>query len=326
MAKRSTVFPSPEQLVAYARKAGLTLDELWKTIKAEVARRPRAHRIVIRGPKGVVTIKLRRDSRELKKQTFVRIDLGVQDPHKSETDENVEREEDAGNASEPSIRDIVDEKNLSDMTPAAKKGHNRTPWPLGEKEGKTPRYSIPDAKPNRFLSDDYRERRKLFHDKWAQANRTHDWPSWLVCDYDNHVVAEILQWVYPNWFTSEEDKHQAAITLEAVNVFLRGHKPTENSPLYGVKEKSIARRVQRFLEDAEEWLELQAFIQECEAAFDRAEAAGYLKESSEHAKAEGDLGRINVLEKNFGYVPEDEFHGDDDDVVRLWRKRLDDEE
>lgn len=303
MAKRTTVFPNPEQLVIYAKKAGLTLDKVWETIEAELTRQPRTHQIVIRGPKQVVTIRLKRDSRIIRKQTFAGAELGVQNPRGSKTDESVERQEDAGEASEPSIGDIVDRKNISDMSPAVKKGHNRTPWPLGKTKAKPPRYPIPKEKPNRFdrfLSAEYRERRKLFRDQWTEANRTHDWPSWLVCDYDNLLVAEILQWIYPNLFTSEDDKHEAAITLEGVNVFLRRYKPSENSPLYRVKEKSIAKRVQRFLKDAEKWWELQTFMHGFEAEYDRAEAARYLNESSE-----GEL---------------------DEEVVRLWRKRLNDEE
>lgn len=325
MAKRSIVFPNPEQLVGYARKAGLTFDKLCETIEAELAQKPRTRKIVVRGPKQVVTIKLGRDSRKLKKQSFARVEFGVQAPHESETEKGVEREEDAGKASEPSIGDIVDEKNISDMSPAVKKGYNHTPWPLGKRKAKKPRYAIPEQKPNRFdrfLPDDCYERRKLFRDKWAQANKTHDWPSWLVGDYDNHFLAEMLLWVYPNLVTSEEDKHQAAITLEAVNVYLGGHKPSENSPLYGMKEKTIAKRVQRFLKNAEKSWGFQVFCQEFEAEYDRAEAADYMKESYEQAKAQGDLERIYELE-NLGYVPENESH---DDVVKLWRKRLDDEE
>jgi hypothetical protein len=298
MAKRSIVFPSPEQLVRYARKSGLTVDRLWETFESQLVQQPRISKIIIRGPKQVVTIELKKDSRKLKKQTFAGAELGVQSSRGSETDKHVEREEDAGKASAPSIRDIVDQKNISDMSPAVKKGHNRTPWPVGKRKVKKPRYPIPEQKPNRFdrfLSDDCRERRELFREKWAEANRTHDWPSWLVCDYDDRFVVEILQYVYPNLFTSEKEKYQAAITLEAINVFLRGHKPSENSPLHGVKDKSIARRVQRFLRDAEKWWEFEAFIHEFEDAYDRAEATAFLSE-------------------------------EDDDVVSLWRKRLDDEE
>lgn len=326
MAKRSIVFPKPEKLIGYAKKAGLKVEQLWKILETELVERPLTRKITVNGPKQTVIIKLGRDPRKLKKRTFANEQLGHIDSHGSQTNDKVERSEDADEGNEPSITDIIDKGNVSDMSPTAKKGHNRTPWPLSEKKEKKLRYPIPELKPNVFDAEESRERRKLWHQKWAEANRTHDWPSWLVCDYDNRFVAEILLWIYPNLFSSVEDKHEAAITLEAVNVFLRGHKPSENSPLYGVKDKSVARRVQRFLKDAEKYWELLAFIQEGEASFDRAEAAGYLEESYAQAKGDGDLERINELEKNFGCVPEDELDDDDDYLVRLWRNRLNDEE
>lgn len=325
MAKRRSVcFPEPEQLVAYARKAGLTIPKLWTIIEAELARHPLPHQIVIRGPKQVVTIKLRRDSDILKKQVFDGAELGTRRPHLSEREEDVQGDEDAG-ASIPGIENIVDDKNISDMNPAAKKGHNRTPWPLGKKKVKPPRYPIPEERPNIFdglLSEAFRERQRLFREQWADANRTHNWPSWLVCDYNNQFVGQMLQLLYPNLFTSEKEKHDAAITLEAVNVFLRGHKPGEDSPLYKMKDKSVARRVQRFLKQVEKWLEREAIFAGVEAEVDRAEASAYLEESYEQARAEGDVERIRELQDDFGRFADDE----DDDVIRLWRKRLDDEE
>jgi hypothetical protein len=188
MAKRTIVFPNPKQLVMYAKKAGITVGKLWEIIEAELTRQPRTRQIVIHGPKQAVKIKVRRDSRKLEKQTFAGAELGVHGPHGSETDEDIERQEDAGKAYGPSIEDIVDEKNISDMNPAVKKGRNRTPWPIAKTEVEAPRYPISKERSNRFdqhLSEDYRERRRLFREQWAEANRNHDWPSWLVCDYDN---------------------------------------------------------------------------------------------------------------------------------------------
>ena len=180
----------------------------------------------------------------------------------------------------------------------------RTTWPLEfsnarEPESEqtvNPRYAVPRLRPNRFLTDDLRERRKLLHRKWEELNRTHNWPSWLVCDDDHILTAEILCWIYPNILRSERDKREASITLEAVNVFFRGHKPSEDSPLYDVKEKTIARRVQRFLKEAEDWWKRESHWEECERRYDSMEASSLYPE------------------------------GDEDYVVSLWRKRLDDEE
>jgi hypothetical protein len=326
MAERSIVFPEPEVLVGYARKAGLTLKHLWKIIETELVQRPRTRKFTIHGPKQTIIINLRRDSTKLKKKIFADAQLGRLDSHESQPNERVERSENADEGNEPSIGDIIDNSNVSDMSPAAKKGHNRTPWRLGEEKRIKPRYPIPELKPNVFDTEGSRERRKLWHEKWAKANRIHKWPSWLVNDYDNSLTGEVLDWMYPNISTSEEEKLNASITLEAVNVYLWGHKPCEDSPLYRMKEKTIAKRVQRFLKDAKRVFELLARIDEGEAGAHEAEAQAYLKESSEQAKGDGELERVNELEKNFGYGPEDELDDDDDYLVRLWRKRLNDEE
>jgi hypothetical protein len=111
MAKRSVVFPTVKQFERYARRTGLTLSELWKSFESQIARQPQARKIIIRGPKQSVTIALNRDLRKLKKQTFGGAELGVQRPHEPETDSDIERQEDAGATSEPSIGDIVDESN-----------------------------------------------------------------------------------------------------------------------------------------------------------------------------------------------------------------------
>ena len=117
MAKRSVVFPTLEQLKGYAKRAGITLETLWETIEAELTRQPRTHQIVIHGPKQVVKIQLRKDLRKLKKQTFARADLGDHNQSAVETENDIQREEDAGKESEPTISDIVDKKNISDMSP-----------------------------------------------------------------------------------------------------------------------------------------------------------------------------------------------------------------
>lgn len=296
MAKRSNVFPEPQALIGYATKAGLTLDRFWKSIEAELAQRPGASEITIRGPKQTVTIGLTKDPRKIKKQVFDDVQLCS-----------------------------LDEHNISDVSVAVRNRNERTPWPLEQgNPGEKPRYQVPGPMPNRFYTEAIQDRDQLFREKWSELNKTHKWPAWLVNDLHNHLVAEILEWNYPNIFTSEKELHQTSKILESINVFLRGHEPSEDSPLYDEKEKTIAKRVERFLNrDAKGWFKFQALIHEAEAGANDAEAQAYLGESYEQAKTEGDLKRIKELEEFFDYVPEDEV---DDDVVSLWRKRLDGEE
>jgi hypothetical protein len=295
MAKRSIVFPEPKTLIGYATRTGLTFERFWKSIEAELAQRPKASEITIRGPKQTVTIRLTRDARKVEKQVF----------------------------DDAKVRNL-DDKNISDLSATVRKRDERTPWPLEQEPGEKPRYPVPDPVPNRFYSEETRDRNKLFYEKWAELNRNHNWPAWLVDDRDNRLAAEILAWRYPNILTSEEELRRASITLESVNVFLFGREPSEDSPLYDEKEKTIAKRVERFLNrDAKGWFKFQALIHEAEAGANDAEAQAYLGESYEQAKTEGDLKRIKELEEFFDYVPEDEL---DDDVVSLWRKRLDGEE
>lgn len=171
------------------------------------------------------------------------------------------------------------------------------------------------------------DQQKLFYEKWAELNRNHNWPAWLVDDRDNHLAAEILARKYPNIPTSEKEMRRASIILESVNVLLFGREPSEDSPLHDEKKKTIAKRVERFLNrDAKRWFKFQALIHEAEDGANDAEAQAYLKESYEQAKAKGDLNRIKELKEYFDYVPEDELDDDDDDVVSIWRKRLDDED
>jgi hypothetical protein len=185
---------------------------------------------------------------------------------------------------------------------------------------------------------------------------THDWPSWLIGELDDDGrrapiqermeieeaktprilkyitlgsvrvrrysnLADVLRFMYPNMLISDEEKRQAAITLESLYVFLKGHKPSEDSPLYGIKDKSIAKRVQRFLKAGEEWKKLEDFIQESVDHTSGAEARDYLRESYDQAAAEDDQERLHQLAENFGVVS-DYVDDEDDDVVRLWRNRL----
>jgi hypothetical protein len=326
MGERTMVFPGPEQLEGYARKAGLPLKRFWNMIEAELSRHPNARQIVIRGPKQAITINIARDSRQIEREVFDGAELkGKPNAHETETD-----------IFDPHVKGVPAENDICDMNRTIRERHNRTPYDL-VKEVKTPRYKIPEERPNIFAnrrSEESRERTRLFREKWAEANMTHDWPSWLVGELDdnerrtpiqghieiedtesprrlkyvpagsvrrrsNSNLTQVLEFMYPNMLTSDEEKRQAAITLESLYVFLKGHQPSEDSPLYGIKDKSIAKRVQRFLIEAEKWWKLQAFISECESACISAEA--------------------NALK--FGDESEDD---DEDDLVRLWKNRLDD--
>jgi hypothetical protein len=241
----------------------------------------------------------------------------------SDTPDEVERSEDARKTSVPFISDIVDQHNISDMNPAAKKGHERTPWPLEQKnvKSKKPRYPVPDPRPNIFRPEESQARSKLFYERWAELNRTHNWPAWLVDDRNGRLTSEILEWMYPNILESKKEMRQASLILESINVFLRGHTLSEDSPLYQEKEKTTARRVQRFIKDAERWWEFERVCSKAEAEVNEDEAKAYLKESYEQAKVEGDLDRLRKLEDLS--APQDDS---EDDVISLWRKRLDDEE
>jgi hypothetical protein len=222
------------------------------------------------------------------------------DPYAKE--QCIDRVEDARSGAKEPVRPSSDDTERNEKVAIRKRV--RTAWPLDFSNAQSnrpenriePRYPVPDLRPNRFLTEHLKSRRKLTHRKWLELNRTHNWPSWLVCDDDHFFTAEVLCWIYPNILTTEREKGEAAITLEAINVFLRGHKPSEDSPLYRVEEKSIARRVQRFLKEAEDWWKLESSWQQAEDDYDLLEASALFPEA------------------------------DEDDVESLWRKRLDDEE
>ena len=313
MGKRSIVFPGPEHLVNLAKKTGLRLDRVWGIIEATLAQRPRILSISIPGPKQTVTIKLKRDPRKLRKQVFADAELGYDGPEMSETYDPVERGEDAEKGQEPSIDSIIDKTNISDMSPARIRSHNRTPQPLSTTRTAKPRYPIPGRQPNRFMTEEMRHGQDLFREKWAEANRYHSWPSWLLWNYDNYFVREILQWIYPEVLVSARQKFQAAVTLEAIDVYFRGHKPSKDSPLFQMSAKTIAKRVERFLKKAERYFEIEARYYECEAAYNSAEARDYARMSIDQASGDGDD------------LADNEEDGQDD-VVRLWRRRLDDDE
>lgn len=260
-------------------------------------------------------------------------------PYQIET--SIDRSEDAHRkAKEPSIADLAEESPSS--THLDVRHHDRTPWRLEHSNGfveartkpKKLRYPVSQPKPNHFddlLSEQYREQRKLFYEKWAELNRTHDWPSWLVRDSDNRLTGDILSWMFPNFETSNKERREAAITLEAVNVYLRGYKPSEDSPLYGMQEKSVAKRVQRFLKDAKRWWELQDFIQNAEALFNKAEAKGLLGESQYRLTAADELEELRAFEEYFGLetttpdvIVSDDEDDPEDPLVQIWKARLND--
>ena len=106
--------------------------------------------------------------------------------------------------------------------------------------------------------------------------------------------------MFPNILDDDKDKREAAITLEAVNVYLRGHQPCEDSPVYGMKEKSVAKRVQRFLKAAKHYWDLEASIQKAQDLDDAAEATGFLSESRDQLAAADDPDDLRAFENNFG--------------------------
>ncbi|HET9402678.1 MAG TPA: hypothetical protein VFO34_17155 [Candidatus Acidoferrales bacterium] len=308
MAKRSIVFPGSGELVNIARKAGVPLAVLWEQIGSALAEQPRNFSIAIRGPKRTVTIRLKRDPRTLRKQTFDDEGLGIFRPDIQESNSDCERDEDAGKGSEPTIGSIIDEQNISDMNPAKSRIRTRTPHRLSKAEIPPPRYPIPQEQENRFRTKEMRQRRDLVREKWAKLNRNHNWPSWLVCDDNNHFVAQVVEWKYYP-MNSERQTFQAALTLDAINVYFRGHDPSTGSPIFAMSDKAVAKRVERFLKDAARFLEIEARHNEAEAAYDLTEAV--------------ELTRSVATPE----TPQDHLdEGTEDPLVRLWKKRRDDEE
>jgi hypothetical protein len=59
-------------------------------------------------------------------------------------------------------------------------------------------------------------------------------------------------------------------------------KPHEDSPRYRMDQKSIAKRVQRFLKEAEQWWKFEGTWQECENEYDRLEADDLLAEADSY--------------------------------------------
>jgi hypothetical protein len=308
MAKRSIVFPAPKELVNIAGKTGLRLDVLWELIETALAERPRRFSIAIRGPRKTVTIKLKRDPRKLRKQTFDDEGFFIFGPQTHEISDEVERDEDAGKGSEPRGT-IIDENNISDMSPASIGIRNRTPQPLTEEEIPKPRYPISPERQNRFLTEEMRQKRNLFREKWAKLNRTHSWPSWLVCDDNDHFAGQVLQWKYPKLLVSESERFQAALTLEAINVYFRGHNPSADSPMFEMSDKAIAKRVERFLREAARFLEIEERHHEAETTYDSAKAEELVTSWATPEARQDDL--------------DEDIK---DPVVQLWRKRLDDDE
>jgi hypothetical protein len=244
----------------------------------------------------------------LLKQTFEDEGFFISGSQTHEMSDEVERDEDAGKGRAPRGT-IIDENNISDMSPANIGIRSRTPHPLTEEEIPKPRYPIPRARQNRFLTEEMRQKKNLLFEKWAKLNKTHSWPSWLVCDANDHFAGQVLEWKYPKLLVSERAKSEAALTLDAINVYFRGRNPSTDSRVFAMNDKAIAKRVERFLRQAARYLEMEERHHEAEAAYDSAEAKKLITSLATPEARRDD--------------PDEDI---EDPVVQIWRKHLDDDE